>query len=135
MNCSFIFEIKVWVQYNVLLCRVLWPMFHSRPGSIQNSTLKENIVFGHELMEAWYQQVLEACALRPDLEMLPAGDSTEIGEKVLTQSLNLIMSTRLCTNGISLNESINGSVMHRIQSVQIQCKWKMVKILLPQDNL
>lgn len=48
---------------------------------IQNSTLKENIVFGHELMEAWYQQVLEACALRPDLEMLPAGDSTEIGEK------------------------------------------------------
>lgn len=48
---------------------------------IQNSTLKENIVFGQELNDPWYQQVVEACALRPDLEILPAGDSTEIGEK------------------------------------------------------
>lgn len=49
---------------------------------IQNSTLKENIVFGQELNEPWYQKVVEACALRPDLEILPAGDHTEIGEKV-----------------------------------------------------
>lgn len=49
---------------------------------IQNSTLRENIVFGHEVKENWYQQILEACALQPDLEILPAGDETEIGEKV-----------------------------------------------------
>ncbi|KAM3597276.1 uncharacterized protein V6R79_002334 [Siganus canaliculatus] len=48
---------------------------------IQNSTLKDNIVFGQEKRETWYQRVLEACALQPDLEMLPAGDDTEIGEK------------------------------------------------------
>ncbi|XP_072298433.1 multidrug resistance-associated protein 1 [Eucyclogobius newberryi] len=48
---------------------------------IQNSTLKENIMFGQELSELWYQQVVEACALKPDLEVLPAGDDTEIGEK------------------------------------------------------
>lgn len=48
---------------------------------IQNSTLKENIMFGQEKREAWYQKVVEACALRPDLEILPAGDETEIGEK------------------------------------------------------
>ncbi|CAJ1076635.1 multidrug resistance-associated protein 1 [Xyrichtys novacula] len=48
---------------------------------IQNSTLKDNIMFGQERREAWYQQVVEACALRPDLEILPAGDETEIGEK------------------------------------------------------
>ncbi|XP_041672661.1 multidrug resistance-associated protein 1 isoform X2 [Cheilinus undulatus] len=48
---------------------------------IQNSTLKENIVFGQERREAWYRQVVEACALQPDLEILPAGDETEIGEK------------------------------------------------------
>jgi len=29
-----------------------------------------------------YYKVLETCALVPDLEMLPAGDQTEIGEKV-----------------------------------------------------
>ncbi|KAI4887709.1 hypothetical protein NFI96_025031, partial [Prochilodus magdalenae] len=48
---------------------------------IQNATLRENIVFGRETKESWYQRVLEACALLPDLEILPGGDATEIGEK------------------------------------------------------
>nr|XP_019958522.1 PREDICTED: multidrug resistance-associated protein 1-like isoform X1 [Paralichthys olivaceus] len=48
---------------------------------IQNSTLRDNIVFGQEWREAWYQHVVEACAFQTDLEMLPAGDETEIGEK------------------------------------------------------
>lgn len=30
----------------------------------------------------YYQQVIKACALQPDLEMLPSGDATEIGENV-----------------------------------------------------
>uniref|UniRef100_A0A3B5A3H6 Multidrug resistance-associated protein 1 n=1 Tax=Stegastes partitus TaxID=144197 RepID=A0A3B5A3H6_9TELE len=48
---------------------------------IQNSSLRDNILFGQERMETWYQRVVEACALQPDLEILPAGDETEIGEK------------------------------------------------------
>ncbi|MED6290494.1 Multidrug resistance-associated protein 1, partial [Characodon lateralis] len=48
---------------------------------IQNSTLKENIMFGQERREGWYDHVVKACALQPDLEILPAGDETEIGEK------------------------------------------------------
>jgi len=32
--------------------------------------------------QALYDRVIDACALRPDLDVLPAGDSTEIGEKV-----------------------------------------------------
>ncbi|XP_041086709.1 multidrug resistance-associated protein 1-like isoform X3 [Polyodon spathula] len=53
---------------------------------IQNATLRENIVFGRERKESWYQRVVEACALLPDLEILPAGDETEIGEKGLNLS-------------------------------------------------
>ena len=49
---------------------------------IQNVTLKENIVFGESFEEQTYQDVVEACALKPDLTMLPAGDQTEIGERV-----------------------------------------------------
>uniref|UniRef100_A0A3B4V2W9 Multidrug resistance-associated protein 1 n=1 Tax=Seriola dumerili TaxID=41447 RepID=A0A3B4V2W9_SERDU len=48
---------------------------------IQNSTLRDNIMFGQERREAWYHRVVDACALQPDLEILPAGDETEIGEK------------------------------------------------------
>ncbi|XP_061080827.1 multidrug resistance-associated protein 1 isoform X2 [Conger conger] len=48
---------------------------------IQNASLRENIVFGGERKDSWYWKVVEACALMPDLEILPAGDATEIGEK------------------------------------------------------
>jgi ABC-type transport system involved in cytochrome bd biosynthesis fused ATPase/permease subunit len=52
---------------------------------IQNDTLRNNILFGRHWDDAKYQQVLDACALRPDLEILAAGDLTEIGEKVLQE--------------------------------------------------
>ncbi|XP_062841068.1 multidrug resistance-associated protein 1 [Trichomycterus rosablanca] len=53
---------------------------------IQNATLRENIVFEQQKNESSYQKVLEACALLPDLEILPGGDDTEIGEKGLNLS-------------------------------------------------
>ncbi|KAF7254040.1 Canalicular multispecific organic anion transporter 1 [Varanus komodoensis] len=53
---------------------------------IQNATLKDNILFGSSFDEARYQQVLEACALLPDLQLLPGGDLTEIGEKGINLS-------------------------------------------------
>uniref|UniRef100_A0A8C6TA17 ATP-binding cassette, sub-family C (CFTR/MRP), member 6b, tandem duplicate 1 n=1 Tax=Neogobius melanostomus TaxID=47308 RepID=A0A8C6TA17_9GOBI len=46
-----------------------------------NASVKKNILFGASRSESWYHRVLEACALLPDLEILPAGDGTEIGEK------------------------------------------------------
>lgn len=48
---------------------------------IQNASLKDNILFGRDRKEPFYKRVLEACALLPDLEILPSGDRTEIGEK------------------------------------------------------
>jgi ATP-binding cassette, subfamily C (CFTR/MRP), member 1 len=53
---------------------------------IQNATLKENIMFGKPYSTKWYNSVIDACALRPDLEILPAGDQTEIGERGITLS-------------------------------------------------
>ena len=34
-----------------------------------------------------YDEVLQACALLPDLAVLPAGDQTEIGERLFYVSL------------------------------------------------
>lgn len=53
---------------------------------IQNATVRENILFGKEMNRSWYNTVIDACALRPDLEMLPSGDATEIGERGITVS-------------------------------------------------
>jgi len=49
---------------------------------IQNATVRDNILFGKSFDEERYNRVLDACALLPDLQILPAGDLTEIGEKV-----------------------------------------------------
>uniref|UniRef100_A0A8C2UJJ1 ATP binding cassette subfamily C member 3 n=1 Tax=Coturnix japonica TaxID=93934 RepID=A0A8C2UJJ1_COTJA len=53
---------------------------------IQNATLKDNILFGQAPNEQKYQNILEACALKADLEVLPGGDHTEIGEKGINLS-------------------------------------------------
>ncbi|XP_056627065.1 ATP-binding cassette sub-family C member 3 isoform X2 [Triplophysa dalaica] len=53
---------------------------------IQNATLRDNILFGKPYVEKKYQCVLEACSLTPDLEVLPGGDLTEIGEKGINLS-------------------------------------------------
>ncbi|KFQ38458.1 Canalicular multispecific organic anion transporter 2, partial [Mesitornis unicolor] len=53
---------------------------------IQNATLKDNILFGQAPNEQKYQNALEACALKTDLEVLPGGDQTEIGEKGINLS-------------------------------------------------
>ncbi|XP_066155170.1 multidrug resistance-associated protein 1-like [Euwallacea fornicatus] len=53
---------------------------------IQNATVQDNITFGAPLNKLKYQQIVDACALRPDFEMLANGDQTEIGEKGINLS-------------------------------------------------
>nr|XP_045598586.1 ATP-binding cassette sub-family C member 3-like isoform X1 [Procambarus clarkii] len=58
----------------------------SQQAWLQNATLKENITWGQPFDEERYRKVVDACALQQDLDMLPAGDMTEIGEKGINLS-------------------------------------------------
>jgi len=59
-----------------------------------NATLRDNVVFGATPTTAGgegydrerYEAVLDACALRDDLKVLPSGDDTEIGERGINLS-------------------------------------------------
>ncbi|XP_063535449.1 multidrug resistance-associated protein 1 [Cydia strobilella] len=53
---------------------------------IQNATLQDNILFGKPLAQQKYSDVIGMCALKPDFDMLPGGDQTEIGEKGINLS-------------------------------------------------
>ncbi|NWU78711.1 MRP7 protein, partial [Onychorhynchus coronatus] len=53
---------------------------------IQFTTIRENILFGREYDARLYEEVVEACALSEDLNILPAGDQTEVGERGVTLS-------------------------------------------------
>uniref|UniRef100_A0A8C4HTI5 Multidrug resistance-associated protein 4 n=1 Tax=Dicentrarchus labrax TaxID=13489 RepID=A0A8C4HTI5_DICLA len=49
-------------------------------------TIRSNILFGRELNTQKYESVIKACALKKDLELLPDGDLTLIGDRGATLS-------------------------------------------------
>ncbi|KAH9081540.1 hypothetical protein EDB83DRAFT_2214476 [Lactarius deliciosus] len=53
---------------------------------LRHQTIKDNILFGYPYDEARYNAVVEACALKPDLEVLEDGDATEIGARGVSLS-------------------------------------------------
>lgn len=54
---------------------------------ILNTTFRENVLFGRALCQKLYDRVLDACCLRPDLELFGRSrDLTEIGERGVTLS-------------------------------------------------
>ncbi|KAK9057213.1 hypothetical protein SSX86_024580 [Deinandra increscens subsp. villosa] len=53
---------------------------------IQSGKIEENILFGKDMDRVRYDKVLEACALKKDLEILPFGDQTVIGERGINLS-------------------------------------------------
>ncbi|XP_077989368.1 ATP-binding cassette sub-family C member 9-like [Glandiceps talaboti] len=60
--------------------------YSAQKAWLQNDTLRNNILFGEPYEEERYQRVLEVCAMKHDLNMLPAGDMTEVGEKGINLS-------------------------------------------------
>ncbi|GAA6039810.1 hypothetical protein JCM8097_004230 [Rhodosporidiobolus ruineniae] len=53
---------------------------------LQDTSIRNNILFGEEYDEERYNQVIWACALESDLDSLPDGDETRVGEKGLSLS-------------------------------------------------
>ncbi|XP_072018400.1 ATP-binding cassette sub-family C member 9-like [Amphiura filiformis] len=60
--------------------------YSAQTAWIVNASLKENILFGKPYNETRYKQIIDACALQQDIDILPAGDLTEIGEKGINLS-------------------------------------------------
>lgn len=60
--------------------------FCSQQAWILNATVKENILFGNEYDQSRYEKTVRLAQLEADLEILPAGDATTIGERGVTLS-------------------------------------------------
>ncbi|KAI6237661.1 Multidrug resistance-associated protein 1 [Aphelenchoides besseyi] len=76
------------IHNNSGLCaiRPMRTAYVSQQAWIQNLTLRDNILFDSEFQPSFYDHTLEACALKYDLNTLPSGDLTEIGEKGINLS-------------------------------------------------
>nr|XP_027220471.1 ATP-binding cassette sub-family C member Sur-like [Penaeus vannamei] len=53
---------------------------------LMHATLRDNVAFGRQLLAKRYSRVIQACALAPDIEILPGGDQAEIGERGINLS-------------------------------------------------
>ncbi|XP_076074808.1 multidrug resistance-associated protein 1-like [Mytilus galloprovincialis] len=58
----------------------------SQQAWIRNASLQNNILFGKGMDKSEYNDIINATALRTDLDMLSGGDQTEIGEKGINLS-------------------------------------------------
>ncbi|BFZ18446.1 hypothetical protein BsWGS_21482 [Bradybaena similaris] len=74
------------VSGNMFKARNLNVAYVSQRPWLLNASLKDNILFGKPFVWRKYKKVISACALHPDIEQLPAADSTEIGEKAINLS-------------------------------------------------
>ncbi|XP_019749622.1 ATP-binding cassette sub-family C member 8 isoform X4 [Hippocampus comes] len=55
--------------------------YASQKPWLLNATVVENITFEMPMIKTRYKAVIEACSLQPDIDILPQGDQTEIGER------------------------------------------------------
>uniref|UniRef100_A0A3Q2ZTD0 ATP-binding cassette, sub-family C (CFTR/MRP), member 8 n=1 Tax=Kryptolebias marmoratus TaxID=37003 RepID=A0A3Q2ZTD0_KRYMA len=63
-------------------CRVRGPVaYASQKPWLLNASVVENITFEMPMIKSRYKAVIEACSLQPDIDILPQGDQTEIGER------------------------------------------------------
>ena len=53
---------------------------------IQTGTVRDNVLFGKDMDDAFYEEVQEACALNKDPEMWEGGDMCVVGERGITLS-------------------------------------------------
>jgi ABC-type multidrug transport system fused ATPase/permease subunit len=93
----------------------------------QNLTLKENIVFGQPWDEARYKQVLHACALELDLQILPAGDQSKAGLRGINlsggqrQRLNLARSAYFGGDLVLLDNALSAVDHHTAHHIFEHC--------------
>lgn len=51
-----------------------------------NGTIRDNILFGESYRPKRYENIIEMCALKSDVDLMPEGDFTQVGERGMNLS-------------------------------------------------
>ncbi|XP_069129781.1 ATP-binding cassette sub-family C member 5-like [Argopecten irradians] len=100
---------------------------------IFNGTLRENVLFGLPYDNDWYNTVIYACGLEPDLELLANRDMTEIGERGINisggqkQRLSLARAVYSRSDIYLLDDPLSAVDVHVGRHLFHQCIKKTLK--------
>ncbi|RUS34665.1 hypothetical protein BC938DRAFT_479221 [Jimgerdemannia flammicorona] len=99
----------------------------SQTAWLQNASIRDNILFGSPMEQDRYEKVLEACALKRDLEIFDDGDMTEIGEKGITlsggqkQRVNLARAVYSRARHVLLDDCLSAVDAHTAKWIYDKC--------------
>lgn len=92
-----------------------------------NANIKENIIFSAPMDERRYREVIIACALERDLEILDNGDETLVGEKGITlsggqkQRISLARAVYSNSKHLLLDDCLSAVDSHTAQWIFSNC--------------
>lgn len=65
----------------IVTCRYSTIAYVPQHPWLLNATVRDNILFGEPFRPKRFDRILKVCALKPDIELMPDGDMSEIGER------------------------------------------------------
>ena len=92
-----------------------------------NDTIKENIIFASPYDKLRYRNVISACSLERDLEILDDGDATLVGEKGITlsggqkQRISLARALYCNSRHVLLDDCLSAVDSHTAKHIFEQC--------------
>ena len=92
-----------------------------------HDTIKENIIFASPYDRLRYRNVISACALERDLEILDAGDATLVGDKGITlsggqkQRISLARALYCKSRHVLLDDCLSAVDSHTAKHIFEQC--------------
>ncbi|KAJ2635117.1 Canalicular multispecific organic anion transporter 1 [Coemansia sp. RSA 1286] len=103
---------------------------------IMSDTIKENILFGREFDEGWYQKVVWACALDEDINCLSQGDQTLVGGNGISVSGGQRARIALARAVYASRESDLALLDDPLAAVDANVAWLLLdRLLLGPDAL